>query len=56
MFTPVESTEAVRMNLSSKAVCLLLGVTIIALGVYPKPLQRLLTKAPVAEAATSPTH
>lgn len=56
MFTPVESTEAVRMNLSSKAVCLLLGVTIIALGVYPKPLQRLLTKVPVAEAATSPTH
>jgi hypothetical protein len=52
----VESTEVVRMNLSSKAVCLLLGVAIIALGVYPKPLQRLLTKVPVAEAATSPTH
>jgi hypothetical protein len=35
---------------------LLLGVAIIALGVYPKPLQRLLTNVPVAEAATSPTH
>ena len=48
MFTPEESTEPVRMGALAKSVCVVLGCTIIVLGVYPKPLQMLLAKVPVA--------
>jgi NADH-quinone oxidoreductase subunit N len=48
MFTPEESTEPVRMGALAKGVCVVLGCTIIVLGVYPKPLQMLLAKVPVA--------
>ena len=48
MFTPEESTEPVRMGALARGVCVVLGCTIIVLGVYPKPLQMLLAKVPVA--------
>lgn len=56
IFTPEESTEAVRMNVSAKGVCVLLGVVIVVLGVYPKPLQKLLTTAPAAEMTAPDSH
>lgn len=47
MFTPEESTEPVRMGALAKGVCLVLGLVIVGLGVYPKPLQKLLSKTSV---------
>jgi NADH-quinone oxidoreductase subunit N len=46
MFTPEESTASVRMSLTSQGVCALLGIVILILGVYPKPLQKLLATTP----------
>jgi NADH-quinone oxidoreductase subunit N len=42
IYTPEESTEPVRMSQGAKVGALVLGVVILVLGVYPKPLQALL--------------
>jgi NADH-quinone oxidoreductase subunit N len=53
MFTPEESTEPFRMGVLARAVCMVLGLTIAVLGVYPKPLQTLLAKVPAAGTSAS---
>jgi len=53
IFTPEESTEPFRMGVLARAVCMVLGLTIAVLGVYPKPLQTLLAKVPVAGTSAS---
>jgi NADH-quinone oxidoreductase subunit N len=56
MFTPEESTETVRMGFSAKIVCGALGLVILVLGVFPKPLQRLLSTEPRAAGVISGHH
>jgi NADH-quinone oxidoreductase subunit N len=48
MFTPEESTETVKMGMLAKGVCVSLGLVIVLVGVYPKPLERLLVDTPAA--------
>lgn len=49
MFTPEESTEPVQIGFLAKVVCIWLGLVIVVLGIYPKPLQKLLVGVSVAE-------
>lgn len=51
MYTPDNQTaEPLRLSIGTKAGAIALAVVIIALGVYPKPLQQLLAPKPVAVA------
>ena len=53
MFTPEESTEPVRVGALAKSMCVILGLIIVVLGVYPRPLQTLLAKVPAVGSSAS---
>jgi NADH-quinone oxidoreductase subunit N len=60
MYTPEESNAAgaITLGLSTRVVAVALAVVVVALGVYPKPLQSLLsssiTAAPVLSKLEAP--
>lgn len=51
MYTPAEGTQPVAMSLPARAGALALGLAIVALGVYPKPLQAVLQSSKPAAIA-----
>ncbi len=51
MYTPLEGTKPVVMSLPARAGAVVLGLAIVVLGVYPKPLQNVLKTGRAAEVA-----
>ncbi len=54
MYTPEEETQPVKMSLPAKAGVVVLGLAVLVIGVYPKPLQSVLQSGADAAAVAKP--